>query len=88
MDLTVKLLIVVIVSIVLMWLHFESLYKDIKKELSSQLEIIRDLVQITSDIRECYDSLVQVLYSDSQTIEEVVLDTIKCSKEEDSKKEV
>lgn len=88
MDLTVKLLIVVIVSIVLMWLHFESLYKDIKKELSSQLEIIRDLVQITSDIRECYDSLVQVLYSDSQTIEEMVLDTIKCSKEEDSKKEV
>lgn len=88
MDLTVKLLIVVIVSIVLMWLHFESLYKDIKKDLSSQLEIMRDLVQITSDIRECYDSLVQVLYSDSQTIEEVVLDTIKCSKEEDSKKEV
>lgn len=88
MDLTVKLLIVVIVSIVLMWLHFESLYKDIKKELSSQLEIIRDLVQITSDIRECYDSLVQVLYSDSQIIEEMVLDTIKCSKEEDSKKEV
>ena len=88
MDLTVKLLIVVIVSIVLMWLHFESLYKDIKKELSSQLEIIRDLVQITSDIRECYDSLVQVLYSDSQTIEEMVLDTIKCSKEEDTKKEV
>lgn len=88
MDLTVKLLIVVIVSIVLMWLHFESLYKDIKKDLSSQLEIIRDLVQITSDIRECYDSLVQVLYSDSQTIKEVVLDTIKCSKEEDSKKEV
>lgn len=88
MDLTVKLLIVVIVSIVLMWMHFESLYKDIKKDLSSQLEIIRDLVQITSDIRECYDSLVQVLYSDSQTIEEVVLDTIKCSKEEDSKKEV
>jgi hypothetical protein len=88
MDLTVKLLIVVIVSIVLMWLHFESLYKDIKKDLSSQLEIIRDLVQITSDIRECYDSLVQVLYSDSQTIEEMVLDTIKCSKEEDSKKEV
>lgn len=88
MDLTVKLLIVVIVSMVLMWLHFESLYKDIKKDLSSQLEIIRDLVQITSDIRECYDSLVQVLYSDSQTIEEMVLDTIKCSKEEDSKKEV
>ena len=88
MDLTVKLLIVVIVSIVLMWLHFESLYKDIKKDLSSQLEIIRDLVQITSDIRECYDSLVQVLYSDSQTIEEMVLDTIKCSKEENSKKEV
>jgi hypothetical protein len=88
MDLTVKLLIVVIVSIVLMWLHFESLYKDIKKDLSSQLEIMRDLVQITSDIRECYDSLVQVLYSDSQTIEEMVLDTIKCSKEEDSKKEV
>ena len=88
MDLTVKLLIVVIVSIVLMWLHFESLYKDIKKDISSQLEIMRDLVQITSDIRECYDSLVQVLYSDSQTIEEVVLDTIKCSKEEDSKKEV
>lgn len=88
MDLTVKLLIVVIVSIVLMWLHFESLYKDIKKDLSSQLEIMRDLVQITSDIRECYDSLVQVLYSDSQTIEEVVLDTIKCSKEEDTKKEV
>lgn len=88
MDLTVKLLIVVIVSIVLMWMHFESLYKDIKKDLSSQLEIMRDLVQITSDIRECYDSLVQVLYSDSQTIEEVVLDTIKCSKEEDSKKEV
>lgn len=88
MDLTVKLLIVVIVSIVLMWMHFESLYKDIKKDLSSQLEIIRDLVQITSDIRECYDSLVQVLYSDSQTIEEMVLDTIKCSKEEDSKKEV
>ena len=87
MDLTVKLLIVIIVSIVLMWLHFESLYKDIKKELSSQLEIMRDLVQITSDIRECYDSLVQVLYSDSQTIEEMVLDTIKCSKE-DSKKEV
>lgn len=88
MDLTVKLLIVVIVSIVLMWLHFESLYKDIKKDISSQLEIMRDLVQITSDIRECYDSLVQVLYSDSQTIEEMVLDTIKCSKEEDSKKEV
>ena len=88
MDLTVKLLIVVIVSIVLMWMHFESLYKDIKKDLSSQLEIMRDLVQITSDIRECYDSLVQVLYSDSQTIEEMVLDTIKCSKEEDSKKEV
>lgn len=88
MDLTVKLLIVVIVSIVLMWLHFESLYKDIKKDLSSQLEIMRDLVQITSDIRECYDSLLQVLYSDSQTIEEMVLDTIKCSKEEDSKKEV
>lgn len=88
MDLTVKLLIVVIVSIILMWLHFESLYKDIKKDISSQLEIMRDLVQITSDIRECYDSLVQVLYSDSQTIEEVVLDTIKCSKEEDSKKEV
>ena len=88
MDLTVKLLIVVIVSMVLMWMHFESLYKDIKKDLSSQLEIIRDLVQITSDIRECYDSLVQVLYSDSQTIEEMVLDTIKCSKEEDSKKEV
>ena len=88
MDLTVKLLIVVIVSIVLMWLHFESLYKDIKKDLSSQLEIMRDLVQITSDIRECYDSLVQVLYSDSQTIEGMVLDTIKCSKEEDSKKEV
>lgn len=88
MDLTVKLLIVVIVSIVLIWMHFDSLYKDIKKELSSQLEIMRDLVQITSDIRECYDSLVQVLYSDSQTIEEMVLDTIKCSKEEDSKKEV
>ena len=88
MDLTVKLLIVVIVSIVLMWLHFESLYKDIKKDISSQLEIMRDLVQITSDIRECYDSLVQVLYSDSQTIEEMVLDTIKSSKEEDSKKEV
>nr|DAR69843.1 MAG TPA: hypothetical protein [Bacteriophage sp.] len=88
MDLTVKLLIVVIVSIVLMWMHFESLYKDIKKDLSSQLEIMRDLVQITSDIRECYDSLVQVLYSDSQTIEEMVLDTIKCSKEENSKKEV
>lgn len=88
MDLTVKLLIVVIVSIVLMWMHFESLYKDIKKDLSSQLEIIRDLVQITSDIRECYDSLVQVLYSDSQTIEEMVLDSIKCSKEEDTKKEV
>jgi hypothetical protein len=88
MDLTVKLLIVVIVSMVLMWMHFESLYKDIKKDISSQLEIMRDLVQITSDIRECYDSLVQVLYSDSQTIEEMVLDTIKCSKEEDSKKEV
>ena len=88
MDLTVKLLIVVIVSIVLMWLHFESLYKDIKKDISSQLEIMRDLVQITSDIRECYDSLVQVLYSDSQTIEEMVSDTIKSSKEEDSKKEV
>lgn len=88
MDLTVKLLIVIIVSMILMWMHFESLYKDIKKDISSQLEIIRDLVQITSDIRECYDSLVQVLYSDSQTIEEMVLDTIKCSKEEDSKKEV
>lgn len=87
MDLTVKLLIVVIVSMVLMWMHFESLYKDIKKDLSSQLEIIRDLVQIISDIRECYDSLLKTLYSDSQTIEEMVLDTIKCSKE-DSKKEV
>lgn len=87
MDLTVKLLIVVIVSIVLMWMHFDSVYKDIKKDISSQLEIIRDLVQITSDIRECYDSLLQTLYSDSQTIEEMVLDTIKCSKE-DTKKEV
>lgn len=88
MDLTVKLLIVVIVSIVLMWLHFESLYKDIKKELSLQLEAIKTLVQMTKDIGLCYNELLQVLYSDSQTIEEMVLDTIKCSKEEDSKKEV
>lgn len=77
MDLTTKLLIIIIVSIMLMWIHFDAVLKDIKKSVLNNLDLIDKLVKNQKN-------LIKALYEESQSIDEVIDSRLNRKEEKDN----
>ena len=77
MDLTTKLLIIIIVSIMLMWVHFDAVLKDIKKSVLNNLSLIDKLI-------ENQKNLITALYEESQSIDEVIDSRLNRKEEKDN----
>lgn len=77
MDLTTKLLIIIIVSIMLMWIHFDAVLKDVKKSVLNNLSLIDKLV-------ENQKNLIAALYEESQSIDEVIDSRLNRKEEKDN----
>ena len=77
MDLTTKLLLVIIISLLLMWVHFDAVLKDIKKSVLNNLDLIDKLV-------EDQKNLITALYEESQSINDVIDSRINRKEEKDN----
>ena len=77
MDLTTKLLLVIIISLILMWVHFDAVLKDIKKSVFNNLDLIDKLV-------ENQKNLITALYEESQSIDEVIDSRLNRKEEKDN----